>query len=54
MDIDQINKPPLGLLPQWLWVAQRCNDINMAIDRYEKAGKEIPKEWIEELIMHCK
>ena len=43
-------KPPLGLVPRKTWVYIRENDITQAIARYIEAEKEIPLEWIEELL----
>jgi len=39
---------PTGLLPQWIFLTQRLNDIYDAIDRYEKASIEIPNNWLVE------
>jgi len=44
----QVEKPPLGLIPKHIWEEQRIWDIAEAIERYQKAGKEIPKEWLAE------
>lgn len=44
----QVKKPPLGLIPKHIWEEQRIWDIAEAIERYQKAGKEIPKEWLAE------
>jgi len=41
-------KPPLGLLPKHIWEEQRIWDIAAAVERYQKAGKEIPSEWLDE------
>lgn len=57
---DYVPKPPLGIMPRWLWdernptptladVWQRLNALNDAIKRYEAAGKHIPDEWYKEL-----
>ena len=43
-----MNKPPLGLMPKFLWDSERLSDITNAINRYLTAEKEIPIEWIEE------
>lgn len=42
------NKPPLGIMPRYLWERKRCREIAEAIDRYTYAEKLIPAEWIEE------
>lgn len=41
-------KPPLGLMPRKLWDEKRANEIKAAINRYTKAGLEIPTAWVEE------
>lgn len=47
-------KPPLGLTPKSIWEEQmqhqRRQDIHAAMQRYIEAGKEIPNEWLEELM----
>ena len=42
-------KPPLGLVPQKIHRQQRALEIVWAIERYIKADKLVPKEWIREL-----
>lgn len=41
-------KPPLGVMPRWLWLEQRYNDIHAAILRYQTAGFDVPVKWREE------
>lgn len=41
-------KPPIGLMPKFLWDSERLADIISAINRYLQAEKEIPLEWINE------
>ena len=43
-----VQKPPIGLMPEWLWNEQRFNSVSEAISRYMEAGHSIPSEWIEE------
>lgn len=47
-------KPPLGLTPKNIWEEQvqhqRRQDIHAAMQRYIEAGKEIPNNWLEELL----
>lgn len=47
-------KPPLGLTPKNIWEEQmqeqRRKDIHAAIQRYIEVGKDIPNDWLEELI----
>lgn len=42
-------KPPLGLMPRYIWNQQRVLMIDAAMDRYKADGREIPSEWLEEL-----
>lgn len=41
-------KPPLGLMPLWLWKEHRLQAVTEAIERCKEAGKEIPQVWIDE------
>lgn len=41
-------KPPLGLMPKKLFLEQRFENIKEAIERYVKADKEIPNDWLDE------
>lgn len=41
-------KPPIGLIPQKLFLEGRLQDIFKATLRYEQAKKEIPQEWEKE------
>jgi hypothetical protein len=50
-------KPPLGLVPENIWlmkttgeIMERIEAIAAAMQRYKDAGKSIPVEWQEELI----
>ena len=47
-------KPPLGLTPKNIWEEQmqhqRRQDIHAAMQRYIEAMKDIPNNWLEELI----
>lgn len=49
LDVNEQIKPPLGLKPKYIVQAERCGDIARAMSRYNDAGKEIPKEWVDEL-----
>jgi hypothetical protein len=42
-------KPPLGLRPAVAWIDARRNEIEAAIERYEKAGMRVPSEWHAQL-----
>jgi len=39
---------PLGIMPEFMWKEIRLKQIDNAVDRYEAAGKPIPKEWADE------
>lgn len=41
-------KPPIGLMPKFIWEEKRFQAVKEAIDRYMKAEKLVPKEWWEE------
>jgi hypothetical protein len=41
-------KPPLGLVPRYIREKQRLQEIIEAMDRFEKAGKEISYGWLQE------
>ncbi|MBU3153491.1 hypothetical protein [Clostridium estertheticum] len=43
-------KPLLGLVPNYIWQAQRLQAIKNAMGRYAGVDKDIPKEWIDEYI----
>lgn len=42
-------KPPIGLRPRIIWLNEREMELMEAMERYEKAGKEIPEMWGMEL-----
>jgi hypothetical protein len=44
----QIEKPPLGLKPTFIWLEERLEEIEEAKIRYKDAGKELPAEWQNE------
>lgn len=41
-------KPPLGLMPRYLWERKRRYEVGKAISRYVEADKSIPVEWLDE------
>jgi len=43
-------KPPLGLMPRGKWLENRRDDIYDAIARYRAAGKDISRDWLNELL----
>jgi len=43
-----IEKPPLGLMPEWIWKERRVKEIDEAIKRYSAAKKAVPISWVAE------
>jgi hypothetical protein len=43
-------KPPVGLIPRYIWIAHRVEEIQKAIQRYEHAGHAVPRAWRSELM----
>lgn len=46
--MDMNKRPPLGLTPQFIWLEQRLQDIEEAIERRLEVRGFIPAEWITE------
>ena len=49
------SKPPLGIIPEKLWLEQRIQDLSEAVLRYVKDGLFIStsvETWIEEIQHH--
>ena len=46
-------KPPLGIMPRKIHDEHRGNALSAAIGRYISAGKQVPVEWVEELMDIC-
>jgi hypothetical protein len=42
-------KPPLGLMPRYIWLEKRRVDIEGAISRYKDVEKKVPLSWFTEL-----
>jgi hypothetical protein len=42
-------KPPVGVIPEQLWLDKRKHALCSAIHRYNEAGVVAPLEWIAEL-----
>lgn len=45
----QRKKPPIGIIPECLWLEQRANALMEAIERYLEAGECVPAQWPDEL-----
>lgn len=41
-------KPPIGIIPQEIWIEKRVVDLSETIHRYIMAGYPIPSEWVIE------
>lgn len=44
------NPSPIGLKPKKNWINERIKEILEAMLRYNNNGKDIPSEWITELL----
>ena len=51
---DKEKKPPIGIVPEGIWIDQRKAALILAINRYYEAGKMPPKEWWVELEKYLK
>ena len=52
--VAQKEKPPIGLVPKWVRDEARRVEILEAMMRYAYSHKNIPPEWIEELVQLSK
>jgi hypothetical protein len=43
-----MRKPPIGLVPKFVWKERRLCEVKAAIQRYLDAGCRVPPEWIAE------
>ena len=41
-------RPPLGVMPRYLWVESRLEDLSRAITEYTQAGLELDPDWVTE------
>jgi len=41
-------EPPLGIMPRHIWIKERLDELESAIQRYIEADKSVPIEWIME------
>jgi hypothetical protein len=41
-------KPPIGIIPERLWMEKRLAEIADAVNRYNEAGMQEPVEWANE------
>lgn len=47
-EIEVKSKPPLGVMPKYIWDAERLADLTRAIKEYAEAQLRLPNEWIDE------
>jgi hypothetical protein len=45
---------PIGIMPEFIWVEHRVQELSQAILRYLNANLEVPNEWYEERNKHIK
>ena len=45
---DDKNRPPLGVMPKFIWDRKRISMLKEAIKRYLDENEAIPNEWITE------
>lgn len=46
-------KPPIGIMPEFVWIEKRKSELKAAIKRYLEANQHVPIEWIVELNKYC-
>lgn len=46
-------KPPIGIMPEWIWKEHRQGELMKAISRYMEAGLKVPEQWFQEFNRHC-
>lgn len=46
-------KPPIGIMPRYVWDKKRRDELSEAMQRYIEASKSIPQEWIDEYNELC-
>jgi len=43
-----VERPPIGIMPEWIWKEERLKEIDTAMSRYVEYHKNIPEEWLTE------
>ena len=43
-----MDRPPLGIMPQYIWKEKRWYELGQAINRGIEAGYPIKQEWVDE------
>ena len=49
LSLKNLSKPPIGLVPSYIWKEKRVQVIKEAMKRYVDASKIIPMDWWDEL-----
>lgn len=47
--MDNNTKPPIGVMPKFVWDKIRRVRLMRAMLRYEEAGMHVPNAWVDEL-----
>lgn len=50
--VDAVLKPPIGIIPESVWIINRMKDLSLAINRYIDADMKVPLDWINEYNTH--
>lgn len=45
---DYVPRPPLGIMPEYIWKQRRMEEVHDAIWRYNAQEKTVPQEWKDE------
>jgi hypothetical protein len=48
--VDEQTRPPLGIMPKYIWDSRRFQDLQYVIARYLEANQPIPPQWVDEFI----
>jgi len=51
-EITGANKPPIGIMPERIWLEHRQEELKSAIKRYLDANLKVPDEWVCEYNKH--
>lgn len=51
--IKGVKRPPIGIMPKWVWDEERKRELVAAICRYSEAGLKIPVQWAIEFKELC-
>lgn len=43
-----MERPPIGIMPRYIWEEKRLSELISAINRYVDNCMPVPMEWIEE------